>query len=152
MKSAKIESPEVEVILSLYLLIIDSLGTQELMLVALVALLIFGPRKIPELARKAGKIVTELRQVSNEFRSTWEREVNLDENEKKAFDFSDESLEIGTIAPPDIKTEPEIGETTAQVASNTPEVREISDPDKIEQLKSQSHQVPDESSDKQNWL
>lgn len=147
------------------------------MLVAFVALLIFGPRKIPELARKAGKIMQELRQVSSEFRSTWEREVNLDEDEKnafdfsevkKAFDFNDEPSNPRTIAPPPIetahesvenapgstKTDPKTEPAAAEVksTSNAPEVREIDDPEKLEQLKSQISPKPEESNDKQNWL
>jgi sec-independent protein translocase protein TatB len=57
-----------------------------------VALVVFGPRRIPEMARKAGKLLHEFRQVSNEFKSTWENEVKLDEDEKSAFDFSEQSI------------------------------------------------------------
>lgn len=124
------------------------------MLVALVALLVFGPRKIPELARKAGKIMQELRQVSNEFRSTWEREVNLDDDEKKAFDFNDLTREPQTIAPPvaeSVLESEEKGENDKQ-ESESPEVREISDPETLDQLKSQATPAPEESTDKQNWL
>ncbi len=125
-----------------------------MMLVGLVALLVFGPRKIPELARKAGKIVNELRQVSNEFRTTWEREVNLDDEEKKAFDFSDDALGMQTIAPPEDEGEPATVKSEAETkpVSEAPEIREISDPEKIDQLKSQVSPAPDESNDKQNWL
>lgn len=124
------------------------------MLVAMIALLVFGPRKIPELARKAGKIMQELRQVSNEFRSTWEREVNLDEDEKKAFDFSDLSLESGNIAPPAVvsATDDVKSPEHEEKASGVPEVKEISDQETLDQLKSQITPATDESSDKRNWL
>ena len=83
----------------MYLLILESLGTWELLLVGMVALVIFGPRKIPELARKAGKMMAEFRKVSNEFRSTWEREAMLTDDEKKAFDFDDDTIARETSIP-----------------------------------------------------
>lgn len=70
----------------MFLLVLESLGTQELILIALVALIFLGPRRLPEYARKIGKVVADLRQTSNEFRQTWEREVDL-EGEEKALDL-----------------------------------------------------------------
>lgn len=57
-------------------LIGESIGWQELILIGVLALVIFGPRKLPELIRKFGKIMGELRQATNEFKSTWENEVS----------------------------------------------------------------------------
>lgn len=71
----------------MFLLVLESLGTQELILIALVALIFLGPRRLPEYARKIGKVVADLRQTSNEFRQTWEREVDL-EGEGKALDLN----------------------------------------------------------------
>jgi Tat protein translocase TatB subunit len=68
------------------LLILESIGTQELILVGLVALIIFGPRKLPEMARKFGKMMTELRKVSSDFKSTWEREDSMVESAFKVDD------------------------------------------------------------------
>ncbi len=62
----------------MYLFIFESIGTQELALIAIVALIIFGPRKLPELAKMAGKAMNEFRRATNDFKSTWEREVNLE--------------------------------------------------------------------------
>lgn len=39
------------------------------------ALVIFGPKKLPEIARQAGKLLAELRRASNEFRSQIEQEI-----------------------------------------------------------------------------
>ena len=55
-------------------------------MIGIVALIFLGPRKIPDMARKAGKIMAEFRSTTQEFKSTWEREVNLEE-ETKAFDI-----------------------------------------------------------------
>jgi len=61
------------------LLIFESIGMSELILIGIVALIIFGPRKLPQMARKAGKTMTDLRKVTNEFKDTWQKEVDLSE-------------------------------------------------------------------------
>ncbi len=47
------------------------------------ALIVFGPKKLPEIARQAGRILAELRRASNEFRSQIETEIAHLEVEKK---------------------------------------------------------------------
>ncbi|MBC7899267.1 MAG: twin-arginine translocase subunit TatB [Saprospiraceae bacterium] len=66
----------------MFLFIFESIGTSELILVGIIALIFLGPRKLPELARKAGKIMSDLRNTTNDFKSTWEREVDFDIEEK----------------------------------------------------------------------
>ena len=66
----------------MYLFIFESLGTSELILIGIVALIFLGPRRLPEIARKAGKIMSELRGTANEFRQTWEKEVDFEEETK----------------------------------------------------------------------
>lgn len=51
------------------------LGWQETVFIFLLALLIFGPKKLPELGRNIGKALTEFRRVSGELRSTFDREM-----------------------------------------------------------------------------
>jgi sec-independent protein translocase protein TatB len=46
------------------------------------ALILFGPKKLPEIARQAGKLLAELRRASNEFRSQIESEIAHLEVEK----------------------------------------------------------------------
>jgi Tat protein translocase TatB subunit len=70
----------------LFLFIFESLGTAELVMIGIIALIFLGPRKIPDIARKAGKLMAEFRSTTQDFKSTWEREVNFDE-EKKAFEI-----------------------------------------------------------------
>lgn len=47
----------------------------ELVFLAILALLVFGPRKLPEVARAVARIMTELRRASNEFRYSLEDEI-----------------------------------------------------------------------------
>ena len=60
------------------LLILESFGTSEMMLILVVALIFFGPRKLPELSRKIGKGLAEFRKASEDFKHTWEREVAIE--------------------------------------------------------------------------
>src|SRR4030095_10311776 len=62
----------------MYLLILDSLGSTELLVILGAALIFFGPRKLPQLSRQLGKSLSEFRRASEDFKRTWEREVNLE--------------------------------------------------------------------------
>ena len=55
------------------------LGTPELLLIAVIALFIFGPRKLPELMRSLGKSVGEFKRASNELKNTLDEEIRLEE-------------------------------------------------------------------------
>ena len=76
------------------------LGWQETMAIAVLALLIFGPKKLPELFSQAGKALAQFRKASNDLKATWEREMSvireegesLQKEAKKAYyDDSDQS-------------------------------------------------------------
>src|SRR6478672_10654860 len=56
-----------------------SIGMPELIIIFVIALIIFGPRKLPELGRSLGKSLAEFKRASNELRSTLEEEIRLDE-------------------------------------------------------------------------
>ncbi len=56
-----------------------TLGMPELILIFVVALLLFGPRKMPDIGRSIGRALGEFRRASNEFKRTIEDEVAADE-------------------------------------------------------------------------
>ena len=75
----------------MFLLILDSLGTSELLVILGAALIFFGPRRLPQLSRQLGKSLSEFRRASEDFKRTWEREVNL-ENLEKGIEPGDNSI------------------------------------------------------------
>jgi sec-independent protein translocase protein TatA len=60
------------------------IGMPELVIILVIALVIFGPRKLPELGRSLGKSIGEFRRASNELRSTLEDEVRAEETKTAA--------------------------------------------------------------------
>ena len=56
-----------------------SIGMPELIIIFVIALIIFGPRKLPELGRSLGKSLSEFKRASNELRSTLEEEIRVED-------------------------------------------------------------------------
>jgi TatA/E family protein of Tat protein translocase len=67
---------------------LGSIGGMELMVIMVIALLIFGPRKLPELGRSIGKGLSEFKRASNDLKRSLEEEITLEES-------SDRSKQIG---------------------------------------------------------
>jgi len=61
-----------------------SIGMPELIIIFVIALIIFGPRKLPELGRSLGKSLAEFKKASNELKNTLEEEIRIDEQRTAA--------------------------------------------------------------------
>ncbi|HEX3231377.1 MAG TPA: twin-arginine translocase TatA/TatE family subunit [Pyrinomonadaceae bacterium] len=130
----------------MYLLILDSLGSTELLVILGAALIFFGPRKLPQLSRQLGKSLSEFRRASEDFKRTWEREVNLDNLDKDvepdatssildkatekiraareaaALDSAGVSATAETIAPSITPIDPALVQPRASASATEPEV------------------------------
>lgn len=129
------------------LLILESIGTPELILIGIVALILLGPRRLPEIARKAGKMMNEFRGTANEFKQTWQREVDFEE-EAKAFDLNE--LESDVVA----RETPKASDSLPAA----PAIKQI-DPATIEEFRKREQPVETviaepthTDNDKKNWL
>ena len=138
----------------MYLFIFESIGTSELILVGIVALVFLGPRRLPEIARKAGKIMSEFRGTAQEFKQTWEREVDI-EKEVKSFDLDEIEAEAAQPIPRGTSISTDEMETPPD-----PTIKDV-DPAEFERLKNeaQTAEIPPEpaaaalpENDKRNWL
>src|SRR2546427_7856866 len=61
-----------------------SIGMPELIIILVIALIIFGPRKLPELGRSLGRSINEFKKASNELRSTLEEEIRVEDQRDRA--------------------------------------------------------------------
>src|SRR6201982_2403705 len=87
-----------------------SIGMPELIIIFVIALIIFGPRKLPELGRSLGKSLAEFKRASNELRSTLEEEIRLEDQKAKV---DTPRAETAGTAVPTPSDEPEVITGTA---------------------------------------
>ena len=78
-----------------------SIGMPELIIIMVIALIIFGPRKLPELGKSLGRSINEFKRASNELRNTLEEEVRVEEQkEQKAKLQAEQSSALAASAQP----------------------------------------------------
>lgn len=58
---------------------LGSIGMPELIVIFVIALVVFGPRKLPELGRSLGRALAEFKRATNELQNTLEEEIRADE-------------------------------------------------------------------------
>ena len=76
-----------------------SIGMPELLIIMTVALIVFGPRKLPELGRSLGRSLQEFKRASNELKHTLDEEISLEERNKTA--PSPTAAAVASIPPTD---------------------------------------------------
>lgn len=79
------------------------------------ALVFFGPRKLPQLSRTLGKHLAEFRRASEDFKRTWEREVALEEFKQDTDNYSIMSYNDNSIMSSDENSE-KYEEVTSEAA------------------------------------
>lgn len=140
----------------MYLFILESIGTSELILIGIIALIVFGPRKLPQMAKTIGKTMAEFRRTTNEFKSTWEREAELFKEENTI------TTETVSLSENSITREKTI--STEKILIETPLIKEIGQ-ERIDQLFSEAKSQKtnelnaekiaaekDYTSEKRDWL
>jgi len=60
-----------------------SIGMPEMIIILVIALIVFGPRKLPELGKSLGRSLNEFKKASNELRSTLEEEIKVEEKKEQ---------------------------------------------------------------------
>jgi Tat protein translocase TatB subunit len=139
------------------LFILESIGTQELVIIGIVALMFLGPRKMPEYARKLGKVMADFRNTTSEFKETWEREVNFAEEA--------EALRMDDLLEDEAEDSRPLPSAAAPVLSPAPEIKELNR-EEFEKRTSGQQALPYEADsredsttaytpaaeDKRNWL
>ena len=74
------------------------IGMPELVVILIIALIIFGPRKLPELGRSLGKSIAEFKRASNELKNTLEEEIRVEEG--KAASAARQTPPAAPVPPP----------------------------------------------------
>lgn len=137
-----------------YLFILESIGTSELLMIGLIALIIFGPRKLPEIIRTIGKTMGEFRRSTDEFKRTWQKEVDFENNDYNSTENSE--LLLGRHS----KIENSIGRVSNSEENKivAPEIREVNSKDfpvripEIETPTVDKAKIEISTTDKRNWL
>jgi len=78
-----------------------SLGMPELILILVIALIVFGPKKLPEVGRSLGKAMREFKRTTEEIKGKFEEQINAEEFKDIKNDFADIKKEVsGTLELP----------------------------------------------------
>lgn len=114
------------------------IGMQELIIIFVIALIVFGPRKLPQLGKSLGRSIAEFKRASNELRSTLEQEIRVEETRKEIMDpietlnsEAEEVIKEATNFETDIATNKQSSssdaDTTVSADSNNNQIENPSD-------------------------
>lgn len=97
-------------------------GSGEILLIVLAAFLIFGPSKIPEIARNLGKFINDIKRASEDIKTEINKEADRIERDKKLKEYKtkmDQELKSDEISSPEpVNEEDKIEEIKPEIESN----------------------------------
>ena len=103
-----------------------TLGTQEMVVIFLLALLLFGPKELPRIGRTIGKAISDFRRASNELKDTFDREMKNLEAETgvkevvNQYQYDSYNYDYSSYEGADGAYGSSYGETSESASSNTP--------------------------------
>jgi Tat protein translocase TatB subunit len=116
------------------------IGMPELILIAVVALIVLGPKKLPDLAKSLGRAVREFRKATSELKDTLQVDSEFSEVKKAFSDFQSDvnqtiQSEAGTEASTAAPARPAAEAPAPAAAPAAPATAEPSSADKLDELK-----------------
>lgn len=118
-----------------------SLGMPEILVILVIALIIFGPRKLPELGKTLGQSLAQFRRASEDFKRQWEDEV---------------VLERQRIEPPAPAPVEHAGDTTAEISADETKPIVLEEPSNLlptaEAATIAHHEEPVAKETKRDWM
>ena len=94
-----------------------SVGVPELIIIFTIALIIFGPRKLPELGKSLGKSLAEFKRASNELKNTLDEEIRMEERKSQERQDPPRMAEVHDLNAPATGTDHSIGNVPRQNGS-----------------------------------
>jgi sec-independent protein translocase protein TatA len=91
---------------------LGSIGMPELIVIFVIAMVVFGPRRLPELGRSLGRTMTEFRRATTELQNTLEEEVRMESERQNSAAPSAQAT-----VPPAVPVESEFSRQLSRTAS-----------------------------------
>ena len=113
-------------------LLLGPLGMQEMLIIMGVALIVFGPRKLPTIGKTLGKTVREFRSQSQQLRNTLEREVQMEEFREARQEVVGLGRDLGKGLDPNAPSPPSRGPTRPEAATSAGPARPEAPPSEAE--------------------
>jgi TatA/E family protein of Tat protein translocase len=134
-----------------FALILESFGSTELLFILIIALIFFGPRKLPQLSRSLGKSLAEFRRASEDFKQTWEREVALESGRSDNAPYSEERSILESNTSTVEVQQPSVAPIPAEHVM--PRQSSFAEPYDAQTVSEPANQTPgDEPLTKRDWL